>query len=87
MTPRHTLHAVAEVWATSEGRLQEFLRERRLAAISAGRPVATYFGAPRSAVDGTNARKPAPDYLTKAEEFCRALEARGLAIVERERVA
>lgn len=85
MTPRHVTSAVAEVWATSDGRLREFLAERRLAGITARRDVSHFSSKTLSEMPGRPSTRQSlvADYLAKAEEFARALEAKGYAIVEK----
>lgn len=90
MTPKSTLLAIAEAFAVQDGNLRAYIAERRAASISATRLGVTSSGNLAMAGMGGNKRAPIsdiPDYLTKAEDLARALEAKGFAIVERERVA
>lgn len=84
MPPRSIVSALAECMATQDGVLHQWLRERRLANISAGRGAAAHFsGRDSRGVDAPH-NSDLPDYLSQAEELARALQARGFAIVERE---
>lgn len=85
MTPRSTLSAVAEVWATSDGKLREYLAERRLAGITARRDVSHFSSKTLSEIPGrpTTRQSLVSGYLAKAEDFARALEAKGYVIVEK----